>query len=363
MAAARCSLGAGREHLHHGLSAPRGRLLGPNREFTKTPPQAARWSLVMHLGVADRKTDGLSEDRLSSSYPDVVNATPMIKLNLLQNALHTLHHAVEHLQWSEGGEQAEKGRVYDPDDGSVSWRNRDGHLCFQVPDFTRMPSNYDLKFSLLHLIQAAELLLKAYVERCDPAAIFTIPGSTRTVNLQKALEFATVRNPDLLTPTERVLLLEAKHFRNAIEHFKFQMSGDRLRTICVDFLVICVLLSQKLLSLNIADVFSWDCLNDRPDPVADYLGSILAQATETGRESARRAGELWASENPSVSYFVCWNCGARAVSRDRGLCMGCGSEHDTEIAELLEDWQAAELRLAELRKHLDQRGAHDDSGS
>jgi len=43
--------------------------------------------------------------------------------------------------------------------------------------------------------------------------------------------------------------------------------------------------------------------------------------------------------------------------------MGCGSEHDTEIAELLEDWQAAELRLAELRKHLDQRGAHDDSGS
>jgi hypothetical protein len=280
----------------------------------------------------------------------------MIKLNLLQNALHTLHHAVEHLQWSEEGKEAEDGRVYDSDDGSVSWRDRAGHLCYQVPEFKRMPSSYNLKFSLLHLIQAAELLLKAYVERCDPTALFATPGPTRTVNLQKALEFATVRNPDLLTPVERALLLEAKHFRNAIEHSHFQMSEDRLRTICVDFLAICVLISQKLLSMNIADLFSWDYLNDRPDRAADYLASVLAQATETGRASARRAGELWASENPSISVFLCWNCGARAVSRDRGLCMGCGSEFDTEIAELLEDWRTAEMQLAEFRKHLGERG-------
>jgi hypothetical protein len=263
----------------------------------------------------------------------------MLKLNLLQNALHTLHHAIEHLQWAAEETPARNGRVYDVADGSVSWANRDGHLCFQIPEFTRMPSEYNLKFSLLHLIQASELLLKTYVERCDPAALFIAQGSTRTINLQGALEFVTKRNPDLLTPAERALLLEAKHFRNAIEHYRLEMSADRLRAICIDFLAVCMLITQALLSINIANVFSWDYLDGRPDPVADYLASILVQATDVGRGSAKRTGDRWVSENQSQAVFLCWNCGARAVSRDRGVCMGCGSEWDEEIAELLEDWK------------------------
>ena len=134
-----------------------------------------------------------------------------------------------------------------------------------------MPSDYDLKFSLLHLIQASELLLKSYVDRCDPAALFIAPNSTKTISLQQALEFAIKRNPDLLTPVEHALLLEAKRFRNAIEHYRFEMSSDRLRAVCVDFLAICVLISQALLSINIADAFSWDYLHDKPDQVAGYL--------------------------------------------------------------------------------------------
>ncbi len=277
----------------------------------------------------------------------------MLKLDLRQNALHTLHHAVEHLQWSEDTSRRDE-RSFDHDDRSVSWKDQKGHLCFAVPEFTRLPSGYNLKFSVLHLIQASELLLKSYVEQCDPAALFVRPGSTKTINLQQALEFTIKRNPTLLTPAEVALLLEAKRFRNAIEHYRFEMSED-LRAICVDFLAVCMLLAQALLLINIADVFSWDYLCNEPDKVADYLTSILAQISERGRCSARKTGELWVSENPSQPVFLCLNCGARAVSRDRGVCMGCGSEGDEEIVELLEDFETAEMELAELQKRLPHR--------
>jgi hypothetical protein len=44
-------------------------------------------------------------------------------------------------------------------------------LCFAWAEFSRLPSVYNLKFALLHLIQASELLLKSYVEQCEPTAL------------------------------------------------------------------------------------------------------------------------------------------------------------------------------------------------
>jgi len=279
----------------------------------------------------------------------------MLKLNLLQNALHTLHHAVEHLQWSEEETPVRNGRVFDVEDGSISWKNDKGQLCFQVPEFTRMPSGCNLKFSLLHLIQASELLLKAYVERCDPASLFIARDATKTINLQQALHFATQRHPDLFTPAQRALLLEAKRLRNAIEHYRFEMTEDRLRAICVDFLAICMLVSQTLLSTNIADVFSWDYLNDTHDRVAGYLESVLTDITEIGRGAVKRTGHHWASVNTLQTVFLCLKCGARAVRSDRGVCMGCGTYGDEELIEILEEWRTAEMKLAELQRRLSDR--------
>jgi hypothetical protein len=267
----------------------------------------------------------------------------MVKLNLLQNALHTLHHAVEHLQWSEEETPVRSGRRFDIEDGSVSWKSEKGQLCFQVPEFTRMPAGYNLKFSLLHLIRASELLLKTYVESCDPASLFIAGDATKTINLQQALHFATHhRHPDLLTPAQRALLLEAKRFRNAIEHYRFEMAEDRLRAICVDFLAICMLVSQTLPSTNIADVFSWDCLNNTRDRVAGYLESVLTGITDIGRGAVKRTGDQWASINTLQPVFLCLKCGARAVRCDRGVCMGCGTHGDEELVEILEEWRTAE---------------------
>jgi len=103
----------------------------------------------------------------------------VIKLDLRQNAMHTLYHAVEHLYWSESDTDAKEGRSFDHDEHMVQWRNDGGHLCFPLSDFTRLPAAFNLKFAALHLIQAAELLLKAYVEHCEPAALFVKAGSLR----------------------------------------------------------------------------------------------------------------------------------------------------------------------------------------
>jgi hypothetical protein len=105
-----------------------------------------------------------------------------IKLNLRQNALHTLHHAIEHLKWSSDDTDARDGRIFDDHDHTVQWKDEHGSTYFA--ESTRPPNIYELKFALLHLIQAAELLLKVYVQTCDPAALFMKPGSSRTIDLR-----------------------------------------------------------------------------------------------------------------------------------------------------------------------------------
>jgi len=158
------------------------------------------------------------------------------------------------------------------------------------------------------------------------------------------------RNPNLLSRAQYALLLEAKDLRNAIEHYEFGFEENRCRTLCTDFLAICVLTAQALLSVNIADAFSsWDYLREGADSIAEYLASVLDKVSEAGRQAARKAGELWVAANPKEPVFLCLSCGARAVSIERGACMGCGAEGDGDLVALLEDFAATARRLADLQ--------------
>src|SRR5437667_11844579 len=130
----------------------------------------------------------------------------MLKLDLRQNALHTLYHAVEHLDWSESETFGRSGGSFDDDGRSIVWKTEDGHLISVAPDFTRLPPAYNLKFALLHLIQGVELLLKSYIEQCEPTALFVRHGSKKTIGLHAALNFTVVRNPTLLSPSEIALI-------------------------------------------------------------------------------------------------------------------------------------------------------------
>lgn len=170
-------------------------------------------------------------------------------------------------------EYSDHGREFDDGDHSITWKEGIS-LFYMSPEFTRLPPVYNYKFAILHLIQACELLLKSYVEQTEPAAIFVKPGSARTIGLQDALRFTTDRNATLFTSDEIALLLQAKDLRNNVEHYKIEFNEARIRSVCIDFLAICMLISQELLSISIVDAFSWDCLKDKADPVGDYLASL-----------------------------------------------------------------------------------------
>lgn len=273
----------------------------------------------------------------------------MVKLNLRQNALHTLHHAVEHLYAADRDSTERASRSFDHEDHVVEWRDEKGRRSFSASEFTRPPASYSLKFALLHLIQASELLLKSYVQATDPRAIFVRSGSRKTIGLREALHFVVEKNPGLLSPEELSLLLQAKDLRNEIEHYEFHFGEGNLHQICTDFLALCSLLCEKLLRVSIIDAFSWDYMRDHPDPVADYIGGILGDVSALGRLSARKAGELWAVRNPSARLLLCLNCGARTVPVERGVCMACGTEADESASSLVEELESLCRRMADLK--------------
>jgi ribosomal protein L37E len=274
----------------------------------------------------------------------------MLKLTLHQNALHTLHHAIEHLASAIMVDRtALEDRVFDHESQTVEWRTN-GLLTFNTTEFTSPPSSYNLKFSLLHLIQAAELLLKAHIFDVDKAALFVKPGSKRTIGLQEALQYVVERYTEILEPGDISLLLQAKELRNRVEHFEFNFIEQNLRALCIDYLAICSLLAEKLLKINLVEVFSWDYLRDRPDPVGQQLKLVLNETTATGRLAMRKAGATWAERNPSRAAYLCLSCGARTVAVDIGTCMACGTEGDQQISKLIDELEAATLAFLEKKK-------------
>ncbi len=260
-----------------------------------------------------------------------------MKLDIKQNALHTLYHAIEHLAWAEEPTDSTDERSFDEDSHCVEWLNQEGQQSFVCPEFTLPPAGYGRKFALLHLIQAVELILKAYVEEKDPDALFKRKNPDRTIRLDEALKFTVGFNPDLLSPDELALLLQAKDIRNKIEHYQIHYSDDILRQLCIDFLAICSYLTQHLLSISLLEAFSWDYLRDSQSSVGDFLPSLLGEVSDLGRQTTAKTGLRWASENLSERMFLCLNCGARTVSADQGTCMGCGIVSDERASQLVEE--------------------------
>ncbi len=271
----------------------------------------------------------------------------MIKLNLRQNGLHTLHHAIEHLYLAQA-KNCENDRTFDDDSHSVEWRDEKGRLSFNVSKFSRLPAKYNFKFALLHLIQSSELLLKAYIETIDPAALYDPPESKRTISLRNAIKFIQAKDPSLLSPEDLELLLQAKDLRNRIEHFEIIFSADSLNKICADYLALNHFFAQSLLSINLVECFSWDYLADKADCVGDYLGHALSKSTDRGILTLQKTGRNWLARNPNEKAYLCLNCGSKAVS-SQNICMACGAEGDEDTSTLIEELQEFADRYNKLR--------------
>jgi hypothetical protein len=124
---------------------------------------------------------------------------------------------------------------------------------------------------------------------------------------------------------------------------------NKLKQLCVDFIAVCVFLTQHLLSVNIFELFDYDALNDRPDKIADFIRSILSDTSYLGRRSLVRTGLEWVNKNPLEQISLCIICHQKIASIAQGKCMGCGAEFSKEEAELIESFETIVEEYSKLK--------------
>lgn len=258
----------------------------------------------------------------------------MITLTLKQNAFHTLRHAIEHLSLASAKESANERR-WDYQNEGLVW-TRDGSKMFMpAGPLAKRPAAYNLPFALLHLIQASELLLKAHlVEAHGPASILE-NGGPKTITIYKALKLTASRVVELLTVQEWELLCRANELRNHLQHHELAYREAVLRGLCIDFLAVCCLLSQKLLGVNVVSELMYDPWTDEQDPLGNMLSEIAGQLSGATRPTTDKIAADWLARNPQEETMLCIACGSRAFVPITSVCVACGAEGDVQTSVLV----------------------------
>jgi len=279
----------------------------------------------------------------------------MIKLNLKQNAFHSLYHAIEHLGMAQQDCSEPTDRLFDPDTHSLEWRGKDGSTIFYSGAFIRPPFTYNYKFVILHLIQGLELLIKAYIESKEPDSIYRDKKKKNTISLREGLPKLLNLEPYLLNVQQITLIQQANDIRNAIEHYEFSYATKEARNIALEFLSISNYLAYKLFEINLAEEFSYDPWTDDYDPVGGILEGLFDKLGVAGRDAADSLATLWKQRNHDDTLYLCLQCGARGASVAKGYCIVCSSPTEEDIGKLLtelEDLREEYVRLTSLRENL-----------
>jgi hypothetical protein len=280
----------------------------------------------------------------------------IIKLDLLRNGLHSLHHGVEHLRQALASERDDDIAAYDPRDGTVTRRMPGGGTGWSLVAYSRPPAIYGIKFAILHLIQAVELLVKAYLARSDNGAIRERPGSDRTISMRTAVTRLANEQPHLLDPEHLDLVMRAADVRNAIEHSAFAYEFARMKEMAIDFLAVSSYLSATLHDINVVDVFQYDPYTDGfGDEIGDTIALLLGERTALSDHVVERHAAEWAAKNPGERLLLCITCGARGGNATTGICVVCGADVDTEFAAVLDELSAAADALDRAKRLANER--------
>lgn len=271
----------------------------------------------------------------------------MIKLNLKQNALHSLYHAIEHLGMVEDYFEP-TDRFFDPDSHSLEWKEENGATIFYCGNFVRPPSNYNYKFVILHLIQGLELLVKSYIESKEPDAIFKDKKKKKTISLREGLPKLLSLDPGLLNIQQITLIQQANDIRNTIEHYEFSYATKEARNIALEFLSISNYLAYKFFDINLAEEFSYDPWNNKEDPVGFILEGLFYKIGVAGRDANDNLAILWKQRNDNDTLYLCLQCGTRAASVAKGCCIVCTSPTEEDIGKLLAELEDLSEKYVQL---------------
>lgn len=274
---------------------------------------------------------------------------PTVTLSLLQNGLHSLYHGVEHLHHAVLANEDPDIAAYDPRDGTVTRPNKDGSSSWTLVDYSRPPAIYGIKFAVLHLIQASELIVKAYLASDNLDAVRERPGSARTISMLAAVTRLAKERPRLLDPEHIDLMIKASELRNAMEHSTFSYDFERMKAISIDFLAISSYLASTLHGISIVDAFQYDPYSDGFDKTGAFLSFLLGERTNLSDEIVARHAAEWASKNNAERLVICISCGARGGNVESGVCVVCGADVDEELGSVLDELTAAANVIAALK--------------
>lgn len=274
----------------------------------------------------------------------------VLKLSLIQNALHSIEHGIEHLEAAIDDESLRQLARFDARDGSVSVSTQDGTISsYTDGSLTKLPQAYGLKFAILHLIHGVELLVKAHLEQNLPGSTVARRGAGRSIAMAAAVKRLANDRPGLLDPAHLEMLLRTREIRNQIEHAELHMPWAVARRTAVDFLSIANYLAFALHSIRLAEVFSFDPYHETSNRAGEALTLLLSETSPITVEMVQRVASEWAASKPVERLLLCFRCGARGLSRIEEKCVACGADDGLEIAIMADELDQAVEQMLKIR--------------
>jgi hypothetical protein len=202
-----------------------------------------------------------------------------MKLELLNNGLHSIYHALEEIDKAESS--IVTGREFDSDDHMIHWRDSSGNLSFYLEGYSKPPPVYSYKFAILNLIQGLELVLKSYLHERTAISIFR-GNKGHTINLHEAVKNVVEINPDIFNAQERLLIEASSDIRNEMQHYEFVYELTDISRLTRELYFLAAKAVKRLFNLDLYKHFEFNQWTETDDKVADIIKNLNARLHHEG---------------------------------------------------------------------------------
>jgi hypothetical protein len=194
-----------------------------------------------------------------------------MKLELFNNAMHSIYHALEQLSIAEKNLQSSK--VFDHEQHMVHWKNENGNTSFFLEGYSKPTPIYRYKFVVLNLILGLELVLKSYIQEKTLSSIFKGKNGY-TINLHEALKTTLNLNASILSESEKTLIESASDLRNQMQHYEFSYEISELRKLSRDLYLVISKITHSLYSIELLEYFEFDHWSEQEDPIYEVIKNL-----------------------------------------------------------------------------------------
>jgi hypothetical protein len=194
-----------------------------------------------------------------------------MKLELLNNGLHSIYHALQEIDNAEL--PTESSRDFDPDDHMIHWKDSLGNLSFYLEGYSKPPPAYGYKFAVLNLIQGLELILKSYLHEKANISIFK-GNKGYTINLHEAVEKVVKINPSIFNPQEKLLIEASSDIRNKMQHYEFVYEVAEIKKLTSELYFLISKIVQLLFELNLYKHFEFNQWTESTDRIVNVINNL-----------------------------------------------------------------------------------------